>query len=140
MYLAARVSGSVRRASGVTWTVGKGFVGRLTLGSNDFDILQHSEFWPHDIDTMTEQEWRATDKSMSEGRSLTDARALKLLYGTAVGVSLRHPRSEKPMGCITLHTPASHPLTTVQAETCIELLAVQAVHIAEYVADEARLE
>ena len=69
--------------------MGKGLVGRLTFDGVQFDVLHHHEFWPTNLDTMTEHEWTRFDADRRGGRSLAEARTLD--YGSVVGVPLVDP-------------------------------------------------
>lgn len=151
MVKAATYLGPIGRTSGIRWSMRKGFIGRLMFedpddrdpytdrGARDHDILQHDQFWPDNLDVMTEEEWAREPRSVREGRSLAEARILKALYGTAIGAALRHPKEGSPIGCATIHTKSGHALTETQADACAEILVAGAVQLSYTVASEARL-
>jgi hypothetical protein len=139
MYRAAQILGPVGRPSSVRWTIHKGLVGRLTFRTKDFQILQHTEYWPRNLGSMTKEDWSKEPQDSREYRTLKDAKDLRDLYGTAVGVQLRHISSGYPLGCITIHTSAEEPLDWPRAIACAGLLQGAATPLAEIVARVARL-
>lgn len=139
MVLAARVFGPVPNDSGIPWVVGKGLVGRLTLLNLDYDVLDHSSFWPADLATMTEQQWRNVDEDIRAGRSLAEAQKLKSMYGTAVGVPLRDAATLAKLGCVTLHTASGRSLTSDEIEKLVRLMVTQSPELSRQIVRRASL-
>lgn len=128
MTQAAAVFGPIPASSGIPWAVRKGLPGQLTFGTELFEVLQHSEFWPENLETMSDRQWRALDDTKTLGRTLGEARTLKRLYGTVVGVPMVDPQSKASLGCVTLHTKAHDPLSD---EHAIELAIVMTAATSE---------
>lgn len=137
MYEASRILGPFEAVSSIPWVVGKGFIGRLSrTDSPDYEILQHSTFWPTNLEQMTEEEWENSDPDVRGDRLLLEAKKLKAMYGTAIGASVRIANSACSIGCITLHTPSSRSLEPEQSEVVANLLVVQAHRLAEALVNE----
>lgn len=137
MVLLAKVLGPFEDSSHIPWAVGKGFVGRLALGQEEFDILHHSRFWPTNLPDMTQAQWAKLDERQTEGRTLEDARTLKRMYGTAVGVRLADPDSMTRLGCLTLHTKHDEHLSDNRADLVASLLLLRAHQISRQIAQSA---
>jgi hypothetical protein len=135
----AIVVGPVPGKSEFEWALKKGFPGRLTFEDVDFDWIQYAQFWPANLNTMSEREWDALDESKTAGRSLFEARRLRELYGTAIGVPLKDPDSRAKLGCITLHTGRDRPLTEAEAEDIVALMLTGAPDLARQLVRFARL-
>ena len=119
----ATVMGPFNVNSDVTWVIGKGFVGHLTRGCLpnktpvDEAHIQHQTYWPPNLDDMTPTDWEAWPAEMRLKRSLADARRLKSLYGTAIGVRIPMPGGQRSgVGCLTVHTEAKSPLNSRQVK------------------------
>lgn len=139
MICAGKVYGPVQTGSGIAWAVRKGLPGRLTFQDGRYDVLQHETWWPDNIDTMSSEEWEQVDEERRESRSLEEARELKRLYGTAIGVPLRHPDSLARLGCLTIHTKRGHSLADEEVDLVVELLVTRTSELCRQIVRAADL-
>ena len=83
---------------------------------------------------MTEHEWTRFDADRRGGRSLAEARTLKRLYGSVVGVPLVDPDTLAKLGCMTLHTRSDRPLTPDEADSVVQLAVMRAPELSRQIA------
>ena len=139
MYRAASVAGDVRRGDHrIRWVPRKGLPGRITFGNQPFCIQMNSD-WPSHLESMSKREWQSSvDAKHREGRTLKDARSLKSLYGSAVGVPLIDARYGARIGCMIVHSPRERTLSDVQRDVILELMYARAPVLAREIVEVVR--
>lgn len=147
LYCAARFYGDVGGESGICWTVGKGMPGVLTTTSADdahadllWLVIDHDKAWPSGLEIMDASQWLELDQGIRLRRRLDDAKRLKRIYGTAIGVGLRDPASGARVGCITLHSPKARPLSELETKEVLHLMLASSTELSRQLCSRLRLE